>query len=122
MHVPALAQQDELALGVLEVDMCERGEKEGPVPGREPGKTPALLKTLKYSGAPDLRCSSHMVCLVRAMVVLRFCWASIGGYRQGRCFDGFGMDTPPGANDAHVGKADTLEGFAASLAERLTRH
>ncbi|GEP57597.1 hypothetical protein RSO01_47630 [Reyranella soli] len=56
------------------------------------------------------------------MVVLRFCGASIGGYRQGRCFDGLGMDTPPDANDAHVGKADTLEGFAASLTERLTRH
>jgi hypothetical protein len=25
-------------------------------------------------------------------------------------------------NDAHVGKADTLEGLAAGLAERLTRH
>jgi hypothetical protein len=32
------------------------------------------------------------------------------------------MGTPPGANDAHVGKADTLEGLAAGLAERLTRH
>jgi hypothetical protein len=25
-------------------------------------------------------------------------------------------------NDAHVGKADTLEGLAAGLAERFTRH
>jgi hypothetical protein len=32
------------------------------------------------------------------------------------------MGTPPGANDAHVGQADTLEGLAAGLAERLTRH
>jgi hypothetical protein len=32
------------------------------------------------------------------------------------------MGTPPVANDAHVGKADTLEGLAAGFAERLTRH
>jgi hypothetical protein len=30
------------------------------------------------------------------------------------------MGTPPGANDAHVGKTDTLGGLAAGLAERLT--
>ena len=29
---------------------------------------------------------------------------------------------PPGANDAHVVKADTRDGLAAGLAERLTRH
>jgi hypothetical protein len=45
-----------------------------------------------------------------------------GGNRGGGCLDGFEMGTPPGANDAHVGKADTLEGVAAGLAERFTRH
>ena len=35
-----------------------------------------------------------------------------GGHRRGRCLDGFGMGTPPGTNDAHVG----------GLAERLARH
>jgi hypothetical protein len=40
----------------------------------------------------------------------------------GHCLDGFGMGRPPGANDAHLGKADRLYGLAAGLAERLTRH
>jgi hypothetical protein len=41
---------------------------------------------------------------------------------RARCLDGFGMGTLPGTNEAPVGKADTLEGLAAGLAERPTRH
>jgi hypothetical protein len=40
MHVPALAKQDQLTLGVLEVELPQRDQMEGPIPGGEPGELP----------------------------------------------------------------------------------
>ena len=40
VHVPGLAEQDQLMLGVLQIEISQRGQMKGPVPAREPGKLP----------------------------------------------------------------------------------
>ena len=40
VHVPGLAEQDQLTLGVLQIEISQRGQMKGPVPARKPGKLP----------------------------------------------------------------------------------